>query len=113
SYDLNQSVLTMANNGRVGIGTDTPQAKLDVSGNGSTSMALRIANGGIQVAGAGIGTSTAVFIHYVDPDPKCTNGAGNQICSVIDHPLTNGDPNAILIVTPHRNPGFPFFSNPH
>ena len=31
--------------------------------------------------------------------------SGDSQQTIIDHPLTNGDPNAILIVTPNYNPG--------
>ena len=61
-----------------------------------------ISNGGIRVGGAGIGTSTPVFIHQV-----VTGGGGNNICAtrsfatVIDNPVINGNPDAILIVTPN------------
>ena len=87
--------------GNVGIdtGTGSPQAKLDVNGNGSTSMALRIANGGIQVAGAGLGAKTPVFIHQAT-----ASNIGGPF-TYINHPLTNGDPNAILIVTHNLDPG--------
>jgi hypothetical protein len=85
----------------VGIGTTAPAARLDIKSSGPTNIALQISMGGIKVAGAGVGTSTPVFIHRVT--------AGNITtclhCTRIDHPLTNGDPNAILIVTPNFNPG--------
>jgi hypothetical protein len=50
-------------------------------------------NGALRVTGAGVGTSTAAFIHVIT--------AANLIAgrSVIDHPDANGDPNAILIIT--------------
>ena len=75
--------------GKVGLGTTTPENTLDVNG----SVALR---GAIRVPGAGIGTSGAAFVHRV------TVG---DVISVINNPLTDGDPNAILIVTPNYNPG--------
>jgi hypothetical protein len=57
--------------------------------------ALEILNGGIKVTGAGIGTSTPVFIHR-----ESDGAAGSSsTTTVIDHPLTNNDPNAILLVT--------------
>jgi hypothetical protein len=59
-------------------------------GNGSATTALEINNGAIKVSGAGVGTSTAAFIHQA---------AGGSYRTCIDHPMTNGDPNAILIVT--------------
>lgn len=77
----------------VGIGTTAPIARLEVNGQGGTALA--ITNGAIRVTGAGVGTSTAAFIHVRLPANTC----GGQVYSVIDHPLTNGDPNAILIVT--------------
>lgn len=65
-------------------------------GSGPTGTAFMLINGGIRVYGAGLGTSTPVFIH------QATAGnitCGFSQCTLIDHPLTNGDPNAILIVT--------------
>jgi hypothetical protein len=55
--------------------------------------ALAIDTGSIRVLGAGQNTPTPVFIHVAGE----TNTRGNH--SIIDHPMTNGDPNAILIVT--------------
>src|SRR4029453_3175266 len=43
-------IILLPFSGNVGIGTTTPQAKLEVNGDGPTSKALRIANGAIQVA---------------------------------------------------------------
>jgi hypothetical protein len=54
------------------------------------------------VAGAGVGTSTTVFIHQATAD---NIPVGIGYATVIDHPLTNGDPNAVLIITPNWNPG--------
>jgi hypothetical protein len=61
--------------------------------------ALQIQNGAIKVPNAGIGSQTPVFIHR--------SNAGNISANytIIDHPQTNGDPNAILIITPNWNPG--------
>jgi len=69
-------------------------------GGGSTSMALKLSNGGIEVNGAGMGTSTPVFIHQAtDENIVCAF----YHCTLIDHPLTNGDPDAILFVTQNFN----------
>ncbi len=68
------------------------------------SPALKIL-GGIQVGNAGVDTNTPVFMHRVVVD-----GTGANVCApyglikyatIIDNPYTNGDPNAILIVTPN------------
>ncbi|HEY4722646.1 MAG TPA: hypothetical protein VII92_12410, partial [Anaerolineae bacterium] len=67
-------------------------------GAGTSGTALLIANGGIRVAGADIGTSTPAFVHVVAAD---NINAVNQ--TIITHPLTDGDPDAILIVTPAYN----------
>jgi hypothetical protein len=55
--------------------------------------ALAIDTGNIRVRGAGEQTPTPVFVHVVDE----SNTRGNQ--TMIDHPMTNNDPKAILIVT--------------
>ncbi len=71
-------------------------------GSGSpTGTALMLNNGNIRVNGAGLGTSTPVFIHQATAD---NIACGFDQCTVIDHPLTNGDPNAILIVTHNFTP---------
>lgn len=85
-----------------------PSGLLSITQNGTAAAilatntvggpALAIGSGGVRVVGAGVNTDTAVFIHEVT--------AANIDCFIlcfgttIDHPLTNGDPNAILIVTP-------------
>ena len=70
---------------------------------GSTSgTALMLSNGGIRINGAGVDTNTPVFIHVASAgNLHCDNV--DDHCTSIDHPLTNGDPNAILIVTPNWN----------
>lgn len=59
--------------------------------------ALQIDNGAIQVSGV----ARAAFVH--------TMAEGNVTLdsTVIDNPLSNGDPNAILLVTPRHNPSAP------
>jgi hypothetical protein len=71
------------------------------AGPGDSGVALRLQTGGIQVLGAGVNSTTPVFIH------KVKTGAGGNICAtkpyatVVDHPASNGNPGAILIVTPN------------
>jgi len=83
--------------GGVGINTNAPHTALEVAGT-VRATSLEISGGPIRVLGAGLGTSTPVFIHRAT-----TNISGNV--TTIDHPLCNGDPNAMLIVTPNWNPG--------
>lgn len=64
----------------------------------STDPALSIATGSLAVEGAGIGTSTCVFTH------RASAGNTSGHITTITHPQTNGDPNAILIITPNWNP---------
>ncbi|MBK8049860.1 MAG: hypothetical protein IPK16_23790 [Anaerolineales bacterium] len=74
----------------------------------TTDTALQIGMGAVRVQGAGIGTSTAVFIH------QSTAGNTSANHTIIDHPMTNGDPNAILLVTQNYSPGgVPSVYNPH
>ena len=47
----------------------------------------------IRVAGAGVGSTGPVFIH------RATPASVTGHITTIDHPLANGDPNAILLVT--------------
>jgi len=72
--------------------------------NNGKDISLMIAYGGIRVYNAGVNTDTPVFIHKVDTTPGTGNICGNgafPASTVIDYPLINGDPNAILIVTPN------------
>jgi hypothetical protein len=60
--------------------------------------ALAIDTGNIRVPGAGQNTPTPVFVHIASE----TNTRDHR--TIIDHPMTNGDPNAILIVTRRMGP---------
>jgi hypothetical protein len=60
--------------------------------------ALAIDTGNIRVLGAGQDTPTPVFIHIATE--RNTRGA----FTIIDHPMTNSDPNAILIITRRMSP---------
>ncbi len=85
--------------GVVGVTTAVTGVGVWAAGSGNSGTALRIQSGRIQVSGAGLGTGTPVFIHRA----IAANIGFNE--TEIDHLLTNGDPNAILIVTPNFNPG--------
>jgi len=88
--------------GGVGIGTNFPSAALHVVGSAPGAIALKLANGGISVAGAGVGTSTPAFIHQAT---AANIVPGFIHLTLINNPLCNGDPNAILIITPNFNAG--------
>jgi hypothetical protein len=65
-------------------------------------VALNIAGGVVRCQGAGLNTNTWVFIH------QFISANGETHRTFIDNPMTNGDPNAILIVTPRgQTLGFP------
>lgn len=90
-----------AGQGVYGISTSPNGVGVYAEGSGSTGTALKVRDGAIEVDGAGLGTDTPVFIH------EATAGnitCGLNHCTQIDHPLTNGDPDAILIVTQNWNP---------
>jgi hypothetical protein len=94
--------LSITNGGNVGIGTNTPGSLLTLNPSSATTTALEVKQGAIKVTGAGINTNTAAFIHEVTAgniDPMLTDA------TVINNALTNGDPNAILIVTTVLRPG--------
>ena len=52
-------------------------------------------NVSVPTAGAGVG----VFVHKATA-PNITSN-----WTTLDHPLTNGNPNAIVVITPNWNPG--------
>jgi hypothetical protein len=70
----------------------------------ATSPALQIGQGAIRVVGAGVGTSTAAFTHRADS----SNTPGHT--TYINNPLLNGDPTAIVIMTP-AGPVASYFNN--
>lgn len=82
--------------GANGIGVRATGSGVSASAQGT---ALQIEAGAIRVPGAGIGSLTPVFVHRA----VSSNIVANY--TVIDNPLCNGDPNAILIITPNYNPG--------
>jgi hypothetical protein len=84
--------------GVVGATNSGSSAGVEAWGYGLNSIALSI-HGGIQVADAGTGTATPVFIHVVSLANVCQGLYTYQ--TAIDNPLINGNPNAILIVTPN------------
>lgn len=76
---------------------ETDNAGAAVYAKSQYGPALQINRGYIKIDGAGLNTSTPAFIHEVTSSNRV--GQYNGI-TVIDHPLCNNDPNAILIVTP-------------
>jgi hypothetical protein len=86
-------------------GTESVQILGDFGGEGRVSTEAFDVSRRIRVPGAGLGTSTPVFIHRAT--------AANTVFSdtAITHPLTDNAPDAILIVT--QNATFPAVRNPH
>lgn len=85
--------------GVYGAGTASGSVGVLAQGADSSSIALSIDTGGIQVTGAGPGTSTPAFIHVA------ASGNISGDATIINNPLCNGDPNAILIITPNSSAG--------
>jgi hypothetical protein len=86
--------MSILDNGNVGINTVAPTEKLEVIGktkltNTSGDKEALVIDGAIKVVGA----NKAAF--------KVSNPSNNSTYAItIDHPLTNNDPSAVLIVTP-------------
>jgi hypothetical protein len=76
------------------INTTAGGTALQTVGGGATTTALDINNGAIKVSG----TVKAAFVHTATA--ASITAALCQWCTVISNALTDGDPNAILIVTP-------------
>ncbi len=94
--------ITESGRGVYGIGLYYGASGVVAKNENTSGAALEIEQGSFRVAGAGVDTDTTVFIH------QAVTGASGNICpaysgtvTVIDHPLTNGDPYAILIITPN------------
>ena len=88
--------------GVFGLATSATGVGVQAQGAGaSNSIALTVANGGIRVRGAGLGTTTPLFVHRAAASNIITAQAS---ITVINHPLCNGDSNAVLMVTPVYNP---------
>ena len=82
--------------GATGIGGKfSGKTGLKATGVGEGATALEVENGAIKVSG----TVRSAFVHKATAANSATN------YTVIDNVLTNGDPNAILIVTKVYNPG--------
>ncbi len=92
----------VATYGVVGQSSSPFGAGIWAQGSGGNGTALKVSSGAIQVAGAGIGTSTAVFVHQAT---AANIEAASPHRTTITNPFTDGNPNAILIVTPNYNPG--------
>jgi hypothetical protein len=69
---------------------------------GSVSARDLIVTNSLKAPGAGIGTSTPAFVHRAT---AANIEAGSPHRTTITHPLCDGDPNAILIITHNYNPG--------
>lgn len=101
--------------GRVGVGEAAPDAELHVSMTPGSIIPSQIPgliiedanlNSGsrmeIRVSGAGGNTSTPVFRHVPSlSNSRCDISGHACLETTIDHPMTNGDPSAILIITPN------------
>jgi hypothetical protein len=68
-------------------------------GSGPSGTALSIDNGAIRVPGAADNTSTCVFVQLITSGNVAFDSENREIASWIDHPMTNNDPGAILIIT--------------
>lgn len=83
------------------LGTD--EAAIVADAGSSSATAVQIEKGAVRVKGAGLNSNTFVFIHPVTT-ANYSDFSSTPEMTVIDHPLCNGDPDAILIVTPRYTP---------
>jgi hypothetical protein len=109
----NADQMTLSSGGNVSIGTLTTGGRLTLSAKTSTSAALDIASGAIRIEGADVSTQTAAFVHTahigLPPQGNICLMPGGSISSpnatFIDHPMLNGNPRALVFVTPRGNGG--------
>ena len=90
--------------------TDKVAARLSLTSTGGVSIvsftnqapALELRQGYLKVPGiTNFQSGAPVFIHRM----TAGNTRRDLACTVIDHPLCNADPHAVLLVTPNENPG--------
>lgn len=109
SLDLATQELDFFGNGPgdvFGITQSGTGTALEVEAPAASDSALRIGGGRIAVTGAGVDSNTAAFIHRTDATAAFGSGTGN-LCSVagfpdysiIDHPMLNNNPSALLFIT--------------
>jgi hypothetical protein len=101
----NAIVLVTPNWNPSGVGATFDNHPIGVSYDGSKwnifnqDLAAMPVNASFNVTVPTAGTGTGVFVHTA----TAPNISGNW--TAIDYPLTNGNPNAIIIATPNYNPG--------
>jgi hypothetical protein len=83
---------------------------LSVNATTSGAKAITVYSGAFRVSGAGVGSSQFVFQFNVNTAGTASAGTGTGCFSgpsdtihVITHPLLNGDPGAIVFITPKLN----------
>lgn len=88
--------------GRAVEATATTGAALYGKATSGSGAALEIGGGAIRVVGAGVNTATAAFIHRISSSNTSFNETPNlgEAQTVINHPMCNHQPNALLFVTP-------------
>ena len=93
--------MSILNNGNVGINTTTPLAKLEVYG--KTLLTQGLDNAALDIKGSIMvsGPTPAAFVVTLP-------GPSNSEVIVIDNAACNGDPNAMLFVTPIWGTAVPY-----
>lgn len=83
--------------GVLGVGMSISNSGVSARNNFVTGTALHVGTGALRVKDAGLGGKGPVFVHQATGGSICV---GRPYATVVDHPLTNGNPYAVLIVTP-------------
>jgi len=100
--DINYSGVALGEALGVSIQGGIDATAINASG-GTAGTALRIGSGKLAISGAStVNGSNTAFIHQVSAG---SISAGCPLRSNISHPMLNGNPNALLFVTPLRNFG--------
>ncbi|MEQ1594896.1 MAG: hypothetical protein ABL985_07345 [Casimicrobium sp.] len=123
-YSFAAGIRAKANHGSAFVWADNTGG--DVTSTGINQFVVR-ASGGIRLPGAGDNqpnnpakqSGTNMFTHQVPTSGPCGNVGAFASRTAIDHPLTNGKPDAILVITPNfgtnslaNGGGNPVFGNP-
>jgi len=123
-YSFAAGIRAKANHGSAFVWADNTGG--DVTSTGINQFVLR-ASGGIRLPGAGDNqpgnpakqSGTNMFTHHVPTSGPCGTVGAYASRTAIDHPLTNGKPDAILVITPNfgtnslaNGGGNPVFGNP-